>query len=103
MGDRRQGDRREGIQGKNIKISLPAFITFLILLAAIIVSVIVCIFIGKAKYDEGYKAGYSAGYDDGIEGKITFETEDLDLSESENINEDEVQKEVNEILNSANN
>ncbi len=99
MPDRRQGDRREGIQGKNVKISLPVFITVVILLAAIIVSIIVCIFVGKARYDEGFKSGYSAGYDDAIDGKITFETEDLDLDET--VNDEDVQKEINEIMNDA--
>ena len=96
MADRRQGDRREGIQGKNVKISLPAFITVIVLLAAIVVSIVVCIFVGKARYDEGYKAGYSIGYDDAIDGKITFGTEDLDLNET--VNEEEAQKEMNKIM-----
>lgn len=63
MPDRRQGDRREsnGIQNKQLKISLPTFITIIVVIAAIVVSTIVCIFVSKNSYSEGYEKGYTDG------------------------------------------
>jgi len=69
MPDRRQGDRREsnGIQNKQLKISLQTFITIVVIVVAIIVSVIVCFIVGKNSYNEGYEKGYEDGLAGGYE------------------------------------
>ena len=63
MPDRRQGDRREsnGIQNKQVKISLQSFITIVVIVVAIIISTIVCFIVGKNCYNDGYEKGYNDG------------------------------------------
>lgn len=58
MGDRRKGDRREGMQYKRVEISLQTFITIVVILVAIFAVIFTWVFVGKAKYDEGFAKGY---------------------------------------------
>lgn len=69
MPDRRQGDRRDsnGIQNKQLKISLQTFITIVVIVVAIIGSVIACFVVSKNSYNEGYEKGYEEGLTGGYE------------------------------------
>ena len=59
MPDRRQHDRREsnGMQSKNITISLTTFISIIVISITILISIVVCIFISKNSYNRGYDQG----------------------------------------------
>jgi len=66
MPDRRQGERRQGIENKRITISLTTFIFMVVIVAIIAVFTVLCVVLSKVNYNKGYEAGLL----DGASGKF---------------------------------
>ena len=91
MSDRRQGDRRAGIENKNINVPLTTFIYIVSIVCIIIISIIVCIIVGKINYNKGYEDGYVTAATQKFE-EITDTT-----NTTENNSNDSVHQEIENI------